>query len=247
MKSEFLFIGHRGTRTIFDENTITAFEKAIEFGANCVEFDVRKTKDGELIILHDHTLDRTTKSSGLLENLSYNEIKEFRTKKRSDPIPLLSEVLKGLKGKTLFMIELKVNNIIQNVLNIINNYTLLDDCIFSGRNLQELSEVKKFYPNSQICYNITKGFDFNINDLLKFDKFKRFNIKPDFISLTSNLITKKFIEICKAFSIKSLAWNFIIYKDPISKMKSIIDLGIDGILFDNHQNIPKIKRYFHET
>ncbi|MFX0038456.1 MAG: glycerophosphodiester phosphodiesterase [Promethearchaeota archaeon] len=245
MKSEFLYIGHRGTRTIFDENTITAFEKAIQFGANCVEFDVRETKDGELIILHDSTLDRTTKRSGVLENLSYNEIKEFRTKMHSDPIPLLSEVLKGLKGKTLFMIELKVNNIGKSVLNIINHYKLLEDCIFSGRSLQELGEIKIIYPNSQICYNITKGFDFNINELLKFDKHKKFNIKPDFISLTSNLITKKFIQICHEFNIKSLAWNFIIYKDPILKIKSLIDLGIDGILFDNHQNIPKIKRWFH--
>lgn len=241
MNSEFLYIGHRGTRTIFDENTITAFEKAIEFGANCVEFDVRETKEGKLVILHDPTLDRTTKSSGLLKNFHYNEIKKFRTKIHNDIIPLLSEVLKLLKEKTLFMIELKDDNIKNKVLNIVNNHNLLEDCIFSGRNLQELGEIKTDYQNSRICYNITKGLGFNFNEFLKFGRFKKFKIKPDLISLRSNLITKEFIEICHDNKIKSLAWDFMLDSDPIFQIKSLIDLGIDGILFDNHKNIAKIK------
>jgi len=247
MNSEFLYIGHRGTRTIFDENTITAFEKAIEFGANCVEFDVRETKDGKLIILHDPTLDRTTNSSGLLKNLYYDEIKEFRTKNHNDTIPLLSEVLKILKGKTMFMIELKDDNIKEDILKIVNNHNLLEDCIFSGRNLQELGEIKSDYHNSRICYNITKGLGFNISKFLKFGRLKKFKIKPDLISLRSNLITKEFIEICYKYKIKSLAWNFLLYNDPIFQIKSLIDLGIDGILFDNHRNITKIKHWLYST
>jgi glycerophosphoryl diester phosphodiesterase len=243
MKSEFLYIGHRGTRTFFDENTITAFEKAIEYGANCVEFDVRETKDGKLIILHDSTLDRTTKSSGLLKNFSYDEIKRFRTINYDENIPLLSEVLKVLKRKTFFMIELKDDNIKDKIIYIVNKYNILEDCIFSGRNLHELAEIKREFYNSRVCYNITKGLSFNINDFLKFDDQKKFKFKPDLISLRSNLITRKFIKVCHEYKIKSLAWDFTLYKDPIFKIKSLINFGIDGILFDNHINIMKIKRW----
>ncbi len=243
MKSEFLYIGHRGTRTFFDENTITAFEKAIEYGANCVEFDVRETKDGKLIILHDSTLDRTTKSSGFLKNFSYDQIKRFRTINYNENIPLLSEVLKVLKGKTFFMIELKDDNIKDKIIYIVNKYNILEDCIFSGRNLHELAEIKREFYNSRVCYNITKGLSFNINDFLKFDDQKKFEFKPDLISLRSNLITREFIKVCHEYKIKSLAWDFTLYKDPIFKIKSLINLGIDGILFDNHINIMKIKRW----
>lgn len=241
MDSEFLFIGHRGTRTDFDENTITAFEKAIEFGANCIEFDVRETKDGKLIILHDPTLERTTKSSGLLRNLHLNEIKEIRTKINDNQIPSLSEVLKTLKGKIKFMIELKSDNIQDKVIKIVNEHKILEDCIFSGRNLQELDSLKKEYLNSRICYNITKGLGFTLNEFLNFRSLEKIPSKPDLISLRSNLISNEFIEICHKFNIKSLSWDFLSYKNPISQIKSLIDLGIDGILFDDHNNIDRIK------
>ena len=81
MISNFLFIGHRGTRVDFDENTILAFKKAIEYKANYIEFDVRKTKDRKLVVLHDSTLNRTTDGSGLLKDFNYKEIRAFKTVK----------------------------------------------------------------------------------------------------------------------------------------------------------------------
>ena len=88
MKSNFKYIGHRGTRVGFDENTNTAFETVIKYGANYIEFDVQKTNDGKLIILHDYSLERTTNGSGLLREYSYQEIKTFRTKKKENKFPI---------------------------------------------------------------------------------------------------------------------------------------------------------------
>ncbi|UCD01061.1 MAG: hypothetical protein JSV23_09270, partial [Promethearchaeota archaeon] len=218
MSSEFLYIGHRGTRTDCDENTIDAFKRALEFGANYIEFDVRKTKDGKIIIMHDSTLDRTTTGSGLLKSYNYNEIKRFRTKIKNSYIPLFSEVLKELSGKTKFMIELKENNLRDILLKIVKKNYLLGDCIFSGRSLQDLGYIKQIYPNSKICYNITKGLGFNINDFLKLSKHIKFKVKPDLISLRSKLISSEFIKICHENDIKSLAWDFFLDSDPISRI-----------------------------
>jgi glycerophosphoryl diester phosphodiesterase len=243
MISDFLYIGHRGTRTIFDENTIKAFKIAKKFGANYIEFDVRETKDGKLIILHDATLDRTTTGSGRLKDFKYDNIIEYKTKNYHENIPLLSEVLNSLKGKINFIIELKDDNIKDGVLEIVKKHKIFEHCIFSGRNLQELGQIKNTYPNSKVCYNITKGLGFKIHDFLKFKNFKDLEIKPDLISLRSNLITKDFIEICQKENIKSLAWDFLSYTNPKFHIKSFINFGIDGILFDDHRNMAKIKSW----
>jgi glycerophosphoryl diester phosphodiesterase len=243
MSSEFLYIGHRGTRRDLDENTIEAFKKAINFGASYIEFDVRKTKDEKFIILHDSSLDRTTNGSGLLINYNYSEIENYRTKLHNCTIPLLSEVFKELKGKIKFMIELKGNDLGYGILNIVKKYRVLEDCIFSGRNLTELKEIKKIHPNSKICYNITKGLGLKFNDFLNLGKFDQLEFKPDLISLRSNLISVEFIEICHDNNIKSLAWNFNSNRDPVPHIKALIDLGINGILFDDYRNIRKIKEW----
>ncbi len=243
MKLEFLFIGHRGTRTDFDENTINAFKKAIEYGANYIEFDVRKTKDGKFIILHDPSLERTTTSSGLLKNYNYEDIKKIKTRFNSFDIPLLLEVLLELKGDIKFIIELKEEDLRDSVPKLVQGYSLLEECIFSGRTLRDLRDIRKKFPKSTICYNITKGVDFKLKEFINLGRQKNLKFKPDIISLKSDLISSEFIEICHENRILSLAWNFLHYKDPLQYIKSLIKMGIDGILFDDYKNIPKIKSW----
>jgi glycerophosphoryl diester phosphodiesterase len=247
MDSDFLFIGHRGTRTIFDENTISAFENAIAFGANWIELDVQMCKDREIIVLHDSTLDRTTTGIGLIQNYNYNKIKPLRTKNHNQIIPLLSKVLKILKSKTRFIIEIKQDNISDDILKIVIAQKLLKDCILSSRNLQELQKIKLKYPNVKVCYNITKGIGLTLQKFLEVESLNKLKFKPDLINLKSNLITKEFIKICAMNHIKSLAWDFLSYQNPIIEIKSLIKAGIDGILFDDHRNIPEIRHWSNRT
>ena len=247
MTESFLFIGHRGTRANFVENTIESFKKALEFGADYVEFDVRKTKDGKIVIIHDSTLDRTTNGSGLIKNLEYNEIQKYKTLMQKYKIPLLSETFKHLKGRIKFMIELKEDDTKDIILDLVIKNNLLDDCIFSGRNLPILESIKSAYPNSKICYNITKGLGLKIGELLNMGKLKKLKVKPDMISLRSNLINDDFIEVCHMNNIKSLAWDFISYSNPLLIIKSLINMGLDGILFDDHRNIAEIKRWLKKS
>ncbi len=243
MNQEFLFIGHRGTRTDFDENTIGAFKKAIEYGSNYIEFDVRETKDEKFIIFHDTTLDRTTTSSGLLRNFNYEDIREIRTRINNFQIPLLSEVLLGLKGETKFIIELKEENLREKIPKLIKKYSLLEECIFSGRILRDLRFIKKNNPEITTCFNITKGVDLKLNDFLNLGENKKIRFKPDLISLKSTLISVKFIKICHKNGILSLAWDFLQFKDSLYYIKLLIKMGIDGILFDDHKNIPQIRSW----
>ena len=241
MISNFLFIGHRGTRRDFDENTILAFKKAKEYGANYIEFDIRKTKDRKLVVLHDSNLNRTTEGSGLLRDFTYEEIKAFKTVIHKNTIPLLTEVLDEYNGKINFMIELKEEDLVDDVAEVINAKNLLGDTVISGRRLHDLLKIKDKIPNIRICFNITKGLGLSLLEFLKMGLDTKKKIKFDMISLKSNLISQKFIEKCHVNEIMALSWDFLGYENPISRMKYLITKGIDGILFDDYKNIKKIR------
>ncbi|MFX0057658.1 MAG: glycerophosphodiester phosphodiesterase [Candidatus Hodarchaeota archaeon] len=238
-----LFIGHRGTRCDYDENTIEAFEVALKYGAEFIEFDIRKLKDGNLIVFHDLMLNRTIKIPGILKDFAYPEIRDLKTKIRNCQIPLLSEVFDILKGKVKFLIELKDEGIVDDLLKIVIDYELINDCIFSGRNLSELKIIKNKLPESQVCYNITKGKDLSISKFLKLANSNELIFKPDLINLKSNLIDSRFIQTCHKNNIMVLSWDFLNYSNPVEKIKSIIKIGVDGILFDDYKNISVIKEW----
>lgn len=241
-----LFIGHRGTRIEYDENTLDAFDIALKSGANYIEFDVRKTKDNELVIFHDSKVDRITHSKGLLVNYTYPEIARMRFKLTDSHIPTLNEVLKQFKNRIKFIIELKSEDLRECVINTINFHNMLKDCIISGRNLSDLEIIKQNYHESCVCYNITKGKDLKLKDFMKQSRERKLSFIPDFISLRSKMITPEFIEICHKNEILVLTWDFTFYKNPLKVIKSLIEMGIDGILFDNYKNISLIKLWLEK-
>ncbi|GAH61272.1 unnamed protein product, partial [marine sediment metagenome] len=146
MKKKILFIGHRGTIIDYDENTLKSFEAAIKSGAQYIEFDVRRLKDGNLLVFHDAFIDKTKDGSVYLKDLTYAELKNCKTKIRTAEISLLSEVLDKLAKKTKFMIELKEEEIKNDVINMVIKKGLLKDCIICGRNYELLRIIKKEFP-----------------------------------------------------------------------------------------------------
>ena len=73
-----LNIAHRGFRSRYPENTMPAFRKAVEVGCHGIEFDVHLSKDGEAVIIHDETLERTTNGEGLVGEKTYRELKKLK-------------------------------------------------------------------------------------------------------------------------------------------------------------------------
>jgi glycerophosphoryl diester phosphodiesterase len=101
-----LKIGQRGARAYEPENTLSSYKKALELGVDAVELDVRMTKDGEIIVIHDAEVDRTTNGKGLVSQLTLKEIKQFNIEK-DQKIPTLEEALDFLDKKMKVLIELK--------------------------------------------------------------------------------------------------------------------------------------------
>ena len=99
-------VGHRGARAYEPENTLRSFKKAIELGVDAVELDVRKTKDGEIVVIHDADVKRTTDGEGLVSDLTLKEIRELKTEK-DERIPTLEETFDFLDKKVKIFVELE--------------------------------------------------------------------------------------------------------------------------------------------
>jgi glycerophosphoryl diester phosphodiesterase len=112
--NDVLSVGHRGTIIWGAENTVSAFKAAIRMGADAVEMDVRNTRDGVLVVMHDSTLERTTNCSGSVSQRTWDEIKDcvvlpIQPGIPSDKIPTLSAALLALKGETVIDLDLNTS------------------------------------------------------------------------------------------------------------------------------------------
>jgi glycerophosphoryl diester phosphodiesterase len=110
-----LVIAHRGNSSAAPENTLASFDSAIERGVHLVECDVQATADGEIVVIHDPTLDRTSDRTGDVRNLSLAEVKAadvscpklFGDKFSPQRVLTLGELLSSLKGRARLMLEIK--------------------------------------------------------------------------------------------------------------------------------------------
>ncbi len=111
-----LAVGHRGTVRFAPENTAAAFRKAVELGVDLIEMDVRETRDGHLIIMHDVTVDRTTNGKGRVADLTLEEIKRldagawFGPQFAGERVPTLEEALAAIEGRALPDIDFKAGS-----------------------------------------------------------------------------------------------------------------------------------------
>jgi glycerophosphoryl diester phosphodiesterase len=110
---KIIVIAHRGDHVDVPENTLAAYENAIEHGADFTEIDLRTTKDGELVIMHDATVDRMTNGKGKIKDLTYKEVKALKITDKNKPgskqysIPSFREVLNVCKNKIGIYLDFK--------------------------------------------------------------------------------------------------------------------------------------------
>lgn len=153
-----LIFAHRGYSANFPENTMLAFQKAEEVGADGIELDVQLTKDGEIVVIHDEKVNRTTNGKGYVKDFSYSELKRLdvgyhmKTIVQKQPIPSLKEVLEWMTTTGINCnIELK-NNVFpyegmeEKVIELIREYDLEDRIIISSFNHYSIVHSYRIAP-----------------------------------------------------------------------------------------------------
>lgn len=140
-------VAHRGDWQRYPENSIEAIKSAINHGADIMEIDVQKTKDGILVLSHDETVDRCTNGKGRIDAMTYDELKKIRLKDKNSratayTIPTLADAMLTCKGKALVNID-KGERFIKETMQVLHKTKTTDIAIL--KSYASVDEVKKKY------------------------------------------------------------------------------------------------------
>lgn len=139
-------IGHRGARGLEPENTLRSFQKGIDLGVDYIECDVHMTRDDHIVLMHDHTVDRTTNSKGLVNSFSFDEIRELDAGK-GEQVPTLQELLDLARGKVKLHIELKDETATEATVKLVEQNDMADQVFLTSGNTKTLQKVKELNPS----------------------------------------------------------------------------------------------------
>jgi glycerophosphoryl diester phosphodiesterase len=145
-----LAVAHRGDLENYPENTLSAFKSAIDLGADAIELDVFLTNDDELVVHHDHTLERTTNGTGYIGDLTLSELRQldagswFNERFKGERIPTLGEVLGLGKGRVRFELELRTPTraFVANLLAELARYDVEEEVELTSPHLPLLGAVR---------------------------------------------------------------------------------------------------------
>ena len=214
-----LRIAHRGASDYAPENTLEAFRKAVKLKLDVVEFDVHHTKDGMLVIMHDHNVKRTTDGLGSLHKFSLKELRKFH-EPNGESVPTLQEVINILKNKCICKIDIKDSNLIEKVLKIIKKNHIENSVIITSELISVLKKTKNLSPEIKMEMG---GFKEKrpVKEIIKEVK----DIKAEIISPHYSIITKKLVNESHKNGLEVHVWTV----DNPKLMKKMIKLGVDGI------------------
>lgn len=157
---------HRGYSFKYPENTMIAFKKAIEYGADGIECDIQRTKDGVLVISHDEDLERIVGEKLYIKDLTYNELLKynFGNKEFYETLPTLENLIKFLQDKDILLnIELKTDvfrysGIERQTLYLVKKYNFEDRVIFSSFNFDSVKRIINLGTKSDAAYLVKRNF-----------------------------------------------------------------------------------------
>lgn len=222
--------GHRGFSGAYPENTMLAFEKALEAGCEGIEFDVHLTRDGELVIIHDETIDRTSNQTGKVRDMTYEELCQVDFSYRFvgqfgfQKIPTLREYFALVQGRDIVTnIELKTGvyeypGIEQAVFDLIQEYHMEDKVIISSFNHHSVLRMKEIAPELP-CGFLSETWILDIGNYVESYGVEAYH--PQFHMLTDEETAN-----LKAHHIQINTWTV---NEP-EDIQHMIDLGVDGII-----------------
>ena len=150
---------HRGAMAYQPENTLAAFETAIQQQAYRIEFDIRRTRDGHLVVIHDATVDRTTDGSGAVADMDLAEIKKLRS--GDQPVPTFAEAIACMRGRARLLVEFKEGDLAEQAVREIEAAGVVEQCTLSSFHEEALIEARAYNPHIETAYFLVepKPFD----------------------------------------------------------------------------------------
>ena len=219
---------HRGYSAVYPENTIPAFKGAIQVGADWAELDVQQTADGEVIVMHDSNLKRTTGLDKEVWQVTWDEIKDldngswFDKKYQTVRIPTLEEVLKVCRGKIHLNIEIKPSghdkDLEEQVAKLLKKYHMRDTCVVSSLKYDSLRKIKQADDSIETAYITSVSYG-NFTDLEYADGY----------SVESTLLSKSFVNKAQKAGKQIYVWTV----NSEERLEKVVGMGIDNVITDD--------------
>ncbi|MBN3034757.1 MAG: glycerophosphodiester phosphodiesterase family protein [Bacteroidales bacterium] len=219
-------IAHRGASAEAPENTLASFNRAMGYGADWIELDLRQSKDDSLMVIHDETINRTTNGEGRVSDLTWAELQQFSAgypdrfgnKFGNEHIPVLLQVLMLARGNCQVCIDLK-NAGERLVIDLVRNAGMIGEVALLSYNPEKIARIRQMDPGVRLILatnNLTEA------DLIIAQKYGCFAIA------TSSLLNPLLVERLKSLGMG--CWAGIV-NDPV-KGEQLYRMGVTGIMTD---------------
>lgn len=219
-------VGHRGAAAYAPENSLESFELAAEVGAHAVECDVHMSKDGRPVVIHDSTLQRTTKLTGDVKSFEFYDL-------LNAGVPSLDQYIKVLRNKSVQVIEIKAGeNVVRSSLDVVNVQKTLEQTVFFSFNSEFVKEVKELEPRAFAVWLVSGKFDKdNFGDLTKRLK----DIDADAVGFSYKNLDGQIPALLREAKIPLFVWT-VPPGEEVEKLKS---LRVNFIITDHPQDVLK--------
>ncbi|MGD9363452.1 MAG: glycerophosphodiester phosphodiesterase [Desulfobacterales bacterium] len=251
---KFLVIAHRGGPSLGPESTLYTFRKAVKLGVDVLEMDVRSTRDGQLVILHDDTVSRTTNATGPVQNYTLVDLKKLDAAHRWSPdngqtyplrnkgvqIPTLPEVFEAFP-QTKLNLEIKEDrsSAIQSLCSLIRDHQMTSNVVVASFDTDSLKEFRRLCPQvatsagaseAQLFFWLQKAY-------------LEAAYSPDAQVLQVpealgdfRIVNKRFIDAAHARNMRVQVWSV----NDVTSMQRLLELGVDGIMTDYPQRLIEV-------
>jgi glycerophosphoryl diester phosphodiesterase len=229
--SKVYAIAHRGFSAAAPENTLSAFEKALEYNPDMIECDVRRTKDGHLIVIHDATVDRTTNGKGAVAGMTLAELQKldagswFSLDFAGERIPTLNEVLDLIKdSSTNLIIEVKEEHTEGQVASAVREKQMSDQVMIAsfhysvGVHLRELAPNIAFIPLKWLAEKADHCEAVRVAD-------EAAAINGSLLGINYTAISPAMVKATHAANLQLMAWTV----DDETDMRNLVEMGVDAI------------------
>lgn len=230
-----LIYAHRGSSMYAPENTLAAFVLAKEQGADGIELDTKLSADGEVVVFHDRTVDRTTQGKGRVNQLTLAQLRQLDAGMwkgqsfKGEKIPTLAEVFEVVGGKMIINIELTnyfsmSDGLPEQVVKLVRKHKLEDSVMFSSFLSMNLAEVRKLCPEAPIGLLSVSG----LPGIISRSWFTR-RVSPEYCMPHHKAVTRELIEERKKAGRKCNVWTV----NSPEVMRRMISFGVDGLITDD--------------
>ncbi|MFC2949330.1 glycerophosphodiester phosphodiesterase [Virgibacillus sediminis] len=244
-QQQIINVAHRGASAHAPENTMAAFEKGFEMKADYVEIDVQMTKDGELVLIHDTTVDRTTDGTGLVGDFTLEEIRQldagswFGEEFAGEKVPTFEELLDAYRGKVGILIELKAPELYPGIEEKVAealkernmDKTANGKIVIQSFNHESVKKSKELLP--ELPHAVLAGMSWaDVTD----EQLAEFATYADFFNPNMNIVTPELVE-----SVHTAGMEIYPYTSRSEEQaKHLFDLNVDGIITDYPEHV-----YYH--